>query len=96
MISKAYQNVTVFLILTPQDMVDEKERERYRQLMEVIGWFFFDLFILGYVEDPVTGKSFRLPGGLQWAVYIEVRDIIFSTSLHVHVYILYINNMCHQ
>jgi hypothetical protein len=53
-------------------MVDEKERERYRQLMDVIGWFFFDLFILGYVEDPNTGKSFRLPGGLKWAVYIEV------------------------
>ena len=53
-------------------MVDEKERERYRQLMEVIGWFFFDLFILGYVEDPNTGKSFRIPGGLKWAVYIEV------------------------
>ena len=53
-------------------MVDEKERERYCQLMEVIGWFFFDLFILGYVEDPNTGKSFRMPGGLKWAVYIEV------------------------
>ena len=53
-------------------MVDEKERERYHQLMDVIGWFFFDLFILGYVEDPNMGKSFRLPGGLKWAVYIEV------------------------
>ena len=55
-------------------MVDEKERERYHQLMDVIGWFFFDLFILGYVEDPNTGKSFRLPGGLKWAVYIEVGE----------------------
>ena len=53
-------------------MVDEKERERYHQLMEVIGWFFFDLFILSYVEDPDTGISFRIPGGLKWAVYIEV------------------------
>ena len=53
--------------------MDEKERERYHQLMEVIGWFFFDLFILGYVEDPNTGKSFRMPGGLKWAVYIEVQ-----------------------
>ena len=40
--------------------------------MEVIGWFFFDLLILGYVEDPATGKSFRIPGGLEWAIYVEV------------------------
>ena len=62
-------------------MVDEKERERYRQLMEVIGWFFFDLFILGYVEDPNTGKSFRMPGGLKWAVYIEV--CVYGPALSV-------------
>ena len=43
--------------------------------MEVIGWFFFDLLILGYVEDPVTGNSFRIPGGLEWAIYIEVNNI---------------------
>lgn len=69
--------------LPSQDMVDEKERERYRQLMEVIGWFFFDIFILGYVEDPVTGESFRLPGGLRWAVYIEVPHMQAS-SCHGH------------
>ena len=52
--------------------MDKLERDRYQQLMGVIGWFFFDLLILGYVEDPVTGKSFRIPGGLHWAIYIEV------------------------
>ena len=54
--------------------MDDSECERYQQLMEVIGWFFFDLLILGYVEDQDTGRSFRIPGGLQWAIYIEVRQ----------------------
>ena len=44
--------------------------------MEVIGWFFFDLLILGYVEDPTTGISFRIPGGLEWAIYIEVTSLL--------------------
>lgn len=39
-----------------------------------MGWFFFDLFLLGYVEDPVTGYSFRFPGGMKWAIYVEVSD----------------------
>lgn len=41
-------------------------------MIETIGWFFFDLFILGYVEDPLTGWSFRFPGGMQFAIYVEV------------------------
>lgn len=53
--------------------MDDQERQRYNQLIETVGWFFFDLFILGYVEDPVTGYSFRFPGGMKWAIYIEVR-----------------------
>ena len=63
-------------------MVDKNEHIRYKKLMEVIGWFFFDLFILGYVEDPVTGHSFRMPGGLAWSVYIEVpsRDLKLSAA----------------
>ena len=49
----------------------------YCQLMEVLGWFFFDLLVLGYVEDKDTGLSFHLPAGLNWVVYVEVpsRDI---------------------
>ena len=52
----------------------------YRRLIEVIGWFFFDLLILGYVEDRDTGLSFRLPGGLDWAIYMEVpsRDLTMT------------------
>ena len=52
----------------------------YRRLIEVIGWFFFDLLILGYVEDRDTGLSFRLPGGLDWAIYVEVpsRDLTMT------------------
>ena len=52
--------------------MDESERVHHQQLMEVIGWFFFDLLMLGYVEDSETGLSFRIPGGLAWAVYVEV------------------------
>ena len=55
-----------------QDSVENSERYHYQEFVQMIGWFFFDLFLLGYVEDPDTGLSFRLPGGLQWKVYIEV------------------------
>ena len=48
------------------------EQHQYKQLMESINWFFFDFLILGYVEDPLTGHSFRFPGGLEWSVYVEV------------------------
>ena len=53
------------------------EHVSYGRLIEVIGWFFFDLLILGYVEDKDTGLSFHLPGGLGWLVYVEVpsRDV---------------------
>ena len=49
-------------------------------MIEVIGWFFFDLLILGYVEDRDTGLSFRLPGGLDWVIYVEVpsRDLTMT------------------
>ena len=59
-------------MLLRQESVDDIERQRYSELVEVIGWFFFDFFILGYVEDPETGLSFRFPGGLAWSIYIEV------------------------
>ena len=49
----------------------------YIQLMEVVSWFFFELIILGYVEDKESGLSFRLPGGINWQIYVEVpsRDL---------------------
>lgn len=70
--------------------MDDQERERYNQLIETVSWFFFDLFLLGYVEDPVTGYSFRFPGGMKWAIYIEVIKWVESekpshmTFLHVN------------
>ena len=54
---------------------DKKESLYPQELMETIGWFFFNLLVLGYVEDPSTGASFRFPGGQEWAIYIEVPSL---------------------
>ena len=51
---------------------NDQEKSRYKLLFETVGWFFFDLLLLGYVEDTVTGKSFYLPRGLSWSIFIEV------------------------
>ena len=48
--------------------------------MDSINWFFFDLLILGYMEDPRTGHSFRFPGGLEWSVYVEVPSYGLNTQ----------------
>lgn len=71
----SFQCVLIFDVNTTQESVDEAERLHYEQLLETVGWFFFDLFILGYVEDPVTGHSFQFPGGMAWAIYVEVGNI---------------------
>ena len=63
--------------------MDDSEQQRYRELVEVIGWFFFDFLILGYVEDPETGLSFRLPGGLAWAIYVEVIYTVHITVPYI-------------
>ena len=57
-----------------KDSVPACEKSRYHDMMANIGWFFFDLFVLGYVEDHKSGLSFRLPGGMQWSVYVEVSE----------------------
>ena len=61
---------------------------KYEQLLETIGWFFFDIFILGYAEDPVTGNSFRFPGGMSWAIYVEVNVVklrpVLQHDLHLN------------
>ena len=49
----------------------------YHELMKEVGWFFFDLLVLGYVEDPSSGKSFHFPANLSWKLFIEVIAIIF-------------------
>ena len=60
--------------------MDESEDRNYKELMKVIGWFFFDLFLLGYVEDPVTGLSVSIPGGMDWRIYVEVPSRIDSKN----------------
>ena len=55
-----------------KEMATESEKDHHQELMKVISWFFFDLLLLGYVEDKSTGLSFRLPRGLEWAIYVEV------------------------
>ena len=65
-----------FNYFTSQESVDESEQTHHQQLMEVIAWFFFNLLMLGYVEDSDTGLSFRIPGDMAWAVYVEVYECI--------------------
>ena len=59
------------------------EEVLYHQLREDIGWFFFDLLILGYVEDNDSGLSFHLPGKMGWRIYVEVpsRSSQMSTEI---------------
>ena len=52
------------------------EQVNYQNLKDIIAWFFFDLLVLGYVEDLESGLSYRIPGGLEWAVYIEVTVVL--------------------
>ncbi len=56
----------------------KSKRSHYSELIEIIGWFFFDLLFLGYVEDFNTGLSFCFPKGLEWAVYIEVKHTLIT------------------
>ena len=55
-----------------QNGTDAREEEHYQLLMKTVRWFFFELLIFGYVEDPATGLSFQYPAGLSWALYNEV------------------------
>lgn len=45
-----------------------------------IGWFFFDLLLLGYVEDPSTGISFCSIEERELEIYIEVHNCF---ELHI-------------
>ena len=56
-----------------QNFENEDDKRECQKLYSDISWFFFFLFILGYVEDFSSGLSFRLPGGLQWSVFVEVK-----------------------
>ena len=69
-----------FLLLTSiynfffiQESAPDPEKQNYYKIIESISWFFFDLLIIGYIEDNDTGLSFCLPAELNWKIYIEVR-----------------------
>ena len=49
-----------------------KKDKKFEELMSSICWFFFHLFILGYVYDAPSGKGFYMPVGLNWKIFIEV------------------------
>ena len=51
-----------------KDPTHETELKHYNHLMTEIGWFFFKLLVLGYVEDYATGESFQLPQSASWEI----------------------------
>ena len=51
-----------------------EEQMKYEKLMNTLAWFFFRLLVFEYIEDPETGTAFRLPGGQQWKIFIEVQN----------------------
>lgn len=55
-------------------------------LVTRIQCFLFDLFFLGYVEDPQSGHSFSMPKGLKWHVYVEVRSMQSQIQHILYVY----------
>ncbi|CAI8052619.1 E3 ubiquitin-protein ligase rnf213-alpha [Geodia barretti] len=65
-------------MIPPGESVDEREGKHYKELIKVISWFFFDLLLLGYVEDPITGLSVCISGGMDWKIYVEVPSQIGS------------------
>ena len=84
--SAIFFNFTLMPYNTEESQGDS-ERDHLKALVETISWFFFDLLVLGYVEDTNTGASFRIPGGLEWAIYIEVPSLGHNSkpeeSLHL-------------
>ena len=58
------------------------DKSKYMDLITTIGWFFFDLLLIGNVEDYRTGLSFSLPG-LKWHFYVEVilYVLVFLTAI---------------
>ena len=53
-----------------------EEQLKYKKLMNTLAWFFFKLLVFEYVEDSETGMVFRLPGGHQWRIFIEVVQLL--------------------
>ena len=55
-----------------QDANEDEVQRFCRSLADKINWFFFDYFLLGYVEDYNTGLSLRFPNDVSRSVYVEV------------------------
>lgn len=57
--------------------------------MDKIGWFFFQLLVLGSVEDFKSGCAFQLHKNAKWEVYIEVYNVCLGgrryVCVHAHV-----------
>jgi hypothetical protein len=49
-----------------------EEQEEFDHWVEQTSWFFFQLLVMGYVEDIESGESFHLPTGLGWKIFVEV------------------------
>ena len=41
------------------------------------------------MEDPATGHSFRFPGGMKIAIYVEVSIVFYTIDLFCLEYVLY-------
>lgn len=91
MISINSRRYHVQLFFSFKDSISDIEKQRYVELMELISWFFFDLLMLGYVEDQETGLSFRIPGEMKWNIYIEVKYLKYKTQCVV-ILVYYFNS----
>ena len=55
-----------------QESLNSEEVLFYNELMKRVHWFFFELLVLGAVEDFRSGITFRLHNKAKWELYIEV------------------------
>lgn len=68
----------MFLFLCMLQESDKQDlKDNFNKLVDDVNWFFFDLFVLGYVEIagtsiPSSNYSLCLPTCIATSVYIEV------------------------
>lgn len=63
---------TIHTLCIVQEESSEVDKQLYQSIMAEVQWFLLDLFFLGYVEDPSSGLSFKMPSELNWECYFEV------------------------
>ena len=73
----------IYAYVNSQISATPEEESKYTKLMNTLAWFFFKLFVFGYVEDLETGMAFRFPGGFTWRIFIEVHTYIFAFQVEV-------------